>query len=104
MCKAIKFRQEQNTAKTKPTTTSVSTVAGDVEGQTLGFGKYKNLSRFDLFNSTQPEHKNYVESVLKTPVTYPGGQFEKLKNYIQAQKKMPPLYKDHGDRKKTSRG
>ena len=86
MRNAIKFRQDQNTAKTKTTPSSASSV-GDVEGQTLvGFGTYKHMSRFDLFNSTQVEHRNYVNSILTTPVTHPGGQLDKLKSYIKAQK------------------
>jgi hypothetical protein len=44
------------------------------------------MSRFDLFNSTQVEHRNYVNSILTTPVTHPGGQLDKLKSYIKAQK------------------
>ena len=49
----------------------------------VGFGPYKLMSRFDLYNSTQEEHRNYVTSTLNTNVTYPGGQLDKLKRYIE---------------------
>mgnify|MGYP002804106701 CR=1 FL=1 len=84
---AIKFRQAQNTVKSNTTESTASTVR-DVEGQTLvGFGPYKHMSRFDLFHSTQFEHRNYVNSILTTPVTHPGGQLDKLKSYIKAQRR-----------------
>ena len=80
MQNATRFRQDQNTAKTP---VSMSSLA-DVEGQTLvGFGTYKQMSRSDLFNSTQVEHRNYVNSILMTPVTHPGGQLDKLKRYFK---------------------
>ena len=83
MRNAIKFRQAQNAAKTPVSTSSLA----DVEGQTLvGFGTYKHMSRSDLFNSTQDEHRNYVNSILTTPVTHPGGQLDKLKRYLRDRK------------------
>ena len=45
------------------------------------------MSRFDLYNSTQDEHKRYVKSILNTNVTYPGGQLDKLKRYIEKEEK-----------------
>ena len=88
MRQAITFRQQQNKAKAT-TPSSTTTFLGDEEGQTLvGFGTYKNMSRFDLFSSTCNEHKRYVESILSTPVTYPGGQLDKLKRYLQTQRQV----------------
>ena len=76
MLQAITFRQKQNEAKGKEPPAAVE----NEEGQTLvGFGTFKNLLRFDLFNSTLDEHKRYVQSILSTPVTHLGGQLGRLK-------------------------
>ena len=45
------------------------------------------MSRFDLYKSTQDAHKRYVKSILNTNVTYPGGQLDKLKRYIEKEEK-----------------
>ena len=82
MRQAITFCQQQNKAKTTPS--NAKQFLWDEEGQTLvGFDAYKNMSHFDLLNSTRDEHKRYVESILSTSVTYPGGQLDKLKRYLQ---------------------
>ena len=49
------------------------------------------MSRFNLYHSTQDEHKRYVTSILKTNVTHHGGQLDKLKRYIEKQEKQEQL-------------
>ena len=40
------------------------------------------MSRQALFRSMKEEHKAYVQSIIKHPVTHPGGQLDKLKQYF----------------------
>ena len=83
---AIKTRQQTNVAKA--TTSSTASTSGQSDAYSLvGFGQYKLMTRFDLFNSTQDEHKRYVESILECSVSHPGGQLDKLKTYFEKQVK-----------------
>ena len=75
---AIKVRVNSNEAQSQSR-------AGrhDREGQALvGFGRFSQMSRQALCNSTKEEHRKFVEEMLQYPVTHPGGQLDKLKTYI----------------------
>ena len=88
---AIKCRQQSNVAQ-DIATCSVPSTSGESEAYHLvGFGPYRLMSRFNLYHSTQDEHKRYVTSILKTNVTHPGGQLDKLKRYIEKQEKQEQL-------------
>ena len=81
---AIKNRQQSNVARNEATSSAPSSTSGeDDEHHLVGFGPYKLMSHFNLYNSTQDEHMRYVTSILNTNVTYPGGQLDKLKRYIE---------------------
>ena len=80
---AIKNRQQSNVAQNIATSSVPSTSGTSDAYHLVGFGPYKLMSRFDLYNFTQDEHKRYVTSIFNTNVTYPGGQLDKLKRYIQ---------------------
>lgn len=56
----------------------------DREGQALlGFGRFSQMTRQALCNSTKEEHKKFVEEMLQYPVTHAGGQLDKLKSYFK---------------------
>ena len=81
---AIKNRQQSNVARNEATSSAPSSTSGeDDEHHLVGFGPYKLMSHFNLYNSTQDEHMRYVTSILNTNATYPGGQLDKLKRYIE---------------------
>ena len=84
---AIKTRQQTNVAQASTTSSAASTSGQSDAYSLVGFGPYKHMKLFDLFNSTQDEHKRYVASILKCSVSHPGGQLDKLKTYIQKQVK-----------------
>ena len=59
--------------------------SGDAEGHALvGFGPffYSSMTRKGLFESVDQNHKSYVQELLHHPVTHPGGQLDKIKQYL----------------------
>ena len=84
---AIKSREDRNSAQSKVSTSSSSTDVAE-ERVVVGFGPYKNMSFFDLFHSPEDAHKKYVKSILQIHISHPGGQMDKLKNYIQTQQRV----------------
>ena len=79
MCRAIEYRCMMNKAQAEARVTC----KGTIDGQTLvGFGPHSKMSRQALFRSTKEEHKAYVQSIIEHPVTHPGGQLDKLKQYF----------------------
>lgn len=87
MQNAIKTRQVSNVAQNKAASTSGESDAHHL----VGFGPYKLMTRFDLYHSIKDEHKEYVRSISKCNVTHPGGQLDKLKQYIERKVKEEQL-------------
>lgn len=66
---------------------------GNIDGHILvGFGPYSHMSRQALLQSTKQEHKAYVQSIIRHPVTHPGARLDKLKQYL-----MKELDKERAD-------
>ena len=40
------------------------------------------MTRKGLFESVDQNHKSYVQELLHHPVTHPGGQLDKIKQYL----------------------
>lgn len=77
MINAIGKRISQNKAKAS------GVGSGDAEGHALvGFGPYSSMTRKGLFESVDQNHKSYVQELLHHPVTHPGGQLDKIKQYL----------------------
>lgn len=91
MQNAIKSRQQSNVAQNKATSSAASTSGESDACNLVGFGPHELMSRFDLYHSTQDEHKKYVRSILESNVTHPGGQLDKLKCYIEKKVKREQL-------------
>mgnify|MGYP002804201910 FL=1 len=63
---------------------SAPSTAGEGDDYRLvRFGPYKRTVCLVSNCTTQEEHRKYVTSILNTNVTYPGGQLDKLKRYIE---------------------
>ena len=59
--------------------------SGDAEGHArVGFGPFfcSSITRKGLFESVDQNHKSYVQELLHHPVTHPGGQLDKIKQYL----------------------
>ena len=41
-----------------------------------------SITRKGLFESVDQNHKSYVQELLHHPVTHPGGQLDKIKQYL----------------------
>ena len=78
MINAIGKRISQNKAKAS------GVGSGDAEGHALvGFGPYSSMTRKGLIlESVDQNHKSYVQELLHHPVTHPGGQLDKIKQYL----------------------
>ena len=80
MCQAIDHRRATNKAQVGARS---ACKGDDDQGQSLvGFGAHSTMTRQALFQSTKEEHRAYVNSIIKHPVTHPGGQLDKLKRYL----------------------
>jgi len=84
MRKAVQLRKgNKAVVKAKELARGAVGVSAHYNGHALvGFGPYAQLTRLALYQSTLPVHKKYVQSIIKHPVTHPGGQFDKFKQFI----------------------
>ena len=59
---------------------------GPVGDVPVGFGQYKDMTRQEIYDSTDPQHQQWLLEVMSLAVREPGRALDKLQGYVRARR------------------